>query len=111
YLAVPLAQLAHLLVLPVRVRLLHLGALDVGAGIGKVEVGRDRLADGAVGARLERERMRLVLPRDPALVEELGELLLRGMREIRRFLSSIVAKLHAGVVPRLLVGQTARTLC
>src|SRR5262249_16543805 len=67
--------------LAVRQRLAHDGALDVEVEVGKVEVGRQGLANAARPVALEDERMRLVQPRDPVCVENACELTLDGMRE------------------------------
>jgi anti-anti-sigma factor len=75
------ARLPHLPPLPVPQVALHHGALDVEVEVRKIEVGRERLANGPVFVLLEHERVRLVEPRDPVLVEDARELLLDGVRE------------------------------
>jgi hypothetical protein len=50
----------------------HLGALDVEARVREVEVRRHGLEQTAVLVVLERECVRLVLPRQPGVVQELG---------------------------------------
>jgi len=50
------------------------GALHVHARLREVEVGREGLDDLALLVVLERERVRLVEPRNAARVEELREL-------------------------------------
>ena len=94
-LAVERPQLPQLAPLPVRQLGAHLGALDVEIGLRQVEVGRHGLERLAVLAVGERERVRLVLPRQAGLVEELGELALGLVNEAGRLLSPKVAKLHA----------------
>jgi hypothetical protein len=62
-------------------RLAHHCALDVELELGKKEVGRERLPDGAVLVSLEDEGVRFVAPRDPVPVEHAREgALCRGAR-------------------------------
>ena len=71
---VAFAGLAYLATLPPHERSLRRRALDVHAGVGKVEIRRKRLRDVAVRVALERECVRFVDPRNAARVEELREL-------------------------------------
>ena len=57
-----------------RERLAHDGAFDVHVELGEEEVGGERLVHGAVACTLEHERVWLVLPLDPVLVEDAREL-------------------------------------
>jgi hypothetical protein len=77
----------------------HLGALDVEARVREVEVGRHRLEQTAVLVVLERERVRLVLPRQPGVVQQLGELALRRVREPRRLFPPEMPELHGFLLP------------
>src|SRR5689334_15777683 len=69
-LRVTLAELAELPVLARDERLLHHGHLDIEVLLREVEVRRERVRDAPVGRFFERERMRLVLPRDAVEVEQ-----------------------------------------
>jgi hypothetical protein len=62
-------------------RLARHSALDVEPELGKEEVGRERLPDGAVLVSLEDEGVRFVAPRDPVPVEHAREGALRRVRE------------------------------
>ena len=74
--------LAHLPPLAVLKRRPHDRALDVHAELRKEEVRRERLQDRSVVRSLEDERVRLVLPPDPVLVEDSRQLALDRMREV-----------------------------
>jgi hypothetical protein len=78
---VELAQPARLAVLLGDELLVQRRDLDVEVVRGQVEVGCERLDRIALPVGLEREGARLVLPRDPVEVEELGELPLGVVRE------------------------------
>ena len=80
-LGVELAQQAQLAVLRRYQRLLHRRQLDIEVVLGQVEVGREHLCH-AFAFPGDREGDRFVVPADPVVVEEAGELLLRGMREL-----------------------------
>ena len=80
-LGVQLAQPARLAVLLRHELLVERGDLDIEVIRGEVEVRGERLRGFAVTIPLERERARLVLPRDRIEVEELRELSLRVVRE------------------------------
>src|SRR5450830_745671 len=67
---IELSQLAQLAVLARHERLLHDRDLQVEILLGKVEVGREGLADAALGVAFEYERGGLVLPGDSVVIED-----------------------------------------
>ena len=81
HLGVQLAEPARLAVLLRHELLVQRRDLDVEVVRREIEVGRERLRGPAVAIPLERERARLVLPRDGVEVEQLRELPLRVVRE------------------------------
>ena len=76
-------NLAELAVLARHERLLHDGDLDEEVLLGKVEVGRERAHDATVLVALEDERLRLVVPGDAVVVEDLRALHLDTVGEPR----------------------------
>jgi hypothetical protein len=61
--------------------LVQRGDLDVEVVRGQIEVGGERLRGSALAITFERERARLVLPRNRVEIEQLRELTLRVVRE------------------------------
>src|SRR5215471_10989724 len=83
------AQLPDLPVLACHERLLHDGDLDEQVLLGKVEVRRERAHDAPLLVSLEHERLRLVVPADPVVIEDLGALELAAIGEPRRSRATI----------------------
>ena len=82
-------DLAQLSVLPGDEGLLHDGDLDEEVLLGEVEVGRERADHAAVRVALENEGVRLVVPRDAVVVEDLCALNLDTVREPRGCVATI----------------------
>ena len=76
-------DLPELPVLPGHERLLHHRHLDEEVLLGEVEVGRECADDATLVVPLEDEGLRLVVPRNPVVVEDLGALDLDAIREPR----------------------------
>ena len=79
---VELAQAAQLAILPGDETLLQRGELDVEIELWQVEVRGEHLGD-PVAVPFRRERGRLVVPLDPVEIEDVGELRLTRMGELR----------------------------
>ncbi len=73
-LGVEAAELAKLAVLAGDERLLHHRDLDEEVLLGEVEVRRERADGAAFAVAFQDERVRLVVPRDPVVVEDLRAL-------------------------------------
>src|SRR6266550_6169680 len=80
---VALAKFPQLAVLSCHERLLHHRHLNVEVLLREIEVGREGLRDTAVLALRQRERPRLVLPRNAVKVQQAGAFALCVVREAR----------------------------
>src|SRR5450759_37197 len=104
------SQLAQLAVLARHERLLHDRDLQVEILLGKVEVGREGLADAALGVAFEYERGGLVLPGDSVVIEDARAFGLGLVREPGGFRTAICLEIdtfEAHLQARVATGSDA----